>query len=441
MRKYLGNRMGILFIIAMLLAVSVLFNINLRKKTVSLSSKTTGKTVVNMWLKASQTGTTLLYQVNKYNDENTDNIFINLKIYKEDYNNLLTTSMACNDGPDIFQYTSYDLIKNNHILDLSKLSIDKSIIGSRDYIYYNTEPVGTKYTDDTVKLFVNKDLLKKAGIENPKINCWQDVLDICKEIKQSNPKIIPFGFQYNNYESLKGSFGVPSEGNNNIYSSFYNYKTGKYDYSQMKNILDIYADMYQNGYISKDFNELNVDKLRYDFYSGNTAIMIGSYLDKSLFSTNLSLFFNVGIYDVPSAAGSKAENFSISANNFMCVNKDAETSGKLAAIKKVYSWFFSQDNLTQLFKTKQALPSILENRDNAEDVYNIFNTKLKDEEYDPSPFIPLDILKIKDLINDSIKNRGNLNKNLDKIINITEDNANLRIKENGIDINNYIKQD
>lgn len=441
MKKYIRNRAEILFVIIAVLLVSAIFNINLRKKTISLPQKMEGKTVVNMWLRSSQVGTTLQYQTNRFNDENKDNIFINLNIYKEDYNNLLNTSIACDDGPDIFQYTSYDLVKNNQILDLRKLSIDKTIIGSQDYIYYNDEPIGTRYTDDTVKLFINKDVLKNAGIKNSEISSWQDVLNICEKVKQNNQNVIPFGFRCNNYESLKGSFGVPSEGNNNIYSSFYNYKTGKYDYSQMKNILNIYSYMYEKGYISKDFNKLDDEKLRYDFYSGKVAVMIGSYMDKAMFSTNLSLPFNVKVYDMPSATGSKTEDYSILNNNFMCVNNNIIDVGKLEAVKEVYSWFFSQDNLKQVFKTKQEIPSILKDRNNEDDLYNIFNLKLENEKYDPSPFIPMDISIIKNLIEDSIKNRKNINANIDKIIKITGDNIDLRAKQNNINISYYIKQD
>lgn len=441
MKKHIRKIKYILLIIAVLLIVSAIYNIKLRGESVTQSSENDGKKVVVMWLKASPIGTTLQYQVNKFNDENTDNIFIDLKIYHEDYDNLLTTAMACDQGPDIFQYTDYDLIKSDHILDLSKLDIDNKIIGKNDYIYYNNIPVGTKYSDDTVKLLINKDILKESGIKTDNINTWQDILRICKELKENNKDIIPFGFQYSTYQSLLGSFGAASIGENNIYSSFYNYKTGKYDYSQIENILSIYAYMYKNGYIPEDFDKLDADKLRYEFYSGSIAMMIGSYQDKALFSTNLSVPFAMMVFPIPSSTGDHKKEFIVSDSNFLCVNNDILNSDKMEAVKSVYSWFFSQDNLTQLFKTKQILPSILKKRDNEEDNYNIFNVKLEEEKNDPTPFIPLDITDIKVLITNSIKNGETINKNLNSIVKIIEDNFNLRIKQSNLDIKYYIKQD
>jgi multiple sugar transport system substrate-binding protein len=440
-KKFIYNNLILLFIIIVLLVNSIIFKINLPSVKAENFRTKDGKIIISMWLKFSDMNNAITYQVNKYNDENKDNVFIDLKIYKEDYNNLLTTAMACDKGPDIFQYTAFDFIKNDNLLDMRKLNLDESVIEKNDYVYYNDTPVGIRYIENNVKLLINMDMLKKAGIKQTEVKNWNDLLSICKEIKSKDSDVTPFGFAYDTYENLRGSFGMPSEGKDSIYSSFYNYKTGKYEYSDIKNILGIYSNMYDKGYISNDFNNLTSDKLRKDFYSGKTAMMIGTYYDKSMFSTDVSLPFKLGIFDLPSVYNYNTENYSISNNNFLCANKMAIQQGKLEAMKKVYSWFLSQDNLNEIFKTKEALPCVLKQRDNKEDVNNAFNAKLKTERFDPSNFIYLDISKITGLIEDSIRNGKNIDDNVSKInkfININTDNE---VKLKKMDLKYYINKD
>lgn len=426
MKKYVRNKIEMLIVIAILITISVNFNINMKKTANYIEPQQVGKNVVNIWLKASQITTIIRYQVNNFNDDNKDNIYINLNVYDKDYDNLLTTAMASGKGPDIFQYTNYDIVKNNYALDLRKLHIDDKIIGKEDYIYYNDIPIGSKFTDNKAMLIINKNIFDKNNIKISKISTWQDVLNICERLKERNLKITPFGFRYNSFEAFETSFGVPSQGSNNIYSTFYNYKLGKYDYNQMKNILNTYAYMYKQGYIAKDFEKITEDKLRYDFYSGNVAFIIGSFEDKSFFSTSIALPFDIEIFDVPSATGTSTEKFNISQNNFVCVNSSVLTTDKMYAVNKVYSWFFNKSNLKQLSGTKQVIASVLNG--------NIG----KDENKDPTPFIPLDSTNITKLIEDSIKNKENINQNLTKIVKITDDNFKLRVQENNINIDEYI---
>lgn len=442
MRKYIHNNLILFFIVLVILTASAIYKINMTPSEAENIKTEDGKFNINMWVKSGDMDSTLKYQVQKYNDENKDNIFINLKTYKEDYYNLLATAMASDKGPDIFQYaSSFDLIKNDNLLDLRNLNISESVIGSGYYVYYNDIPVGTRYVENNVKLLVNMDMLKKAGIKSSEIKSWNDIMSICEKIKSSNPAVTPFGFAYDTYENLQCAIGVPSEGSSSIYSSFYDYKTGKYECSYAKNILSIYSLMYDKGYIADDFNKLTSNKLRYDFYSGRTAMMIGSYDDKAMFSTNVSLPFKLGILPLPSAVNGTAPNYSISNNNFMCVNKMTVSQGKLEAVKKVYNWFFSQDNLTQLFKTKEALPCVLKDRVNKEDINNEFNTDLKIERYDPTNFINLDISRITGFIEDSIRNGKNLDSNISKIDKIINTNTDNEVKIKNINLKYYTNKD
>lgn len=299
-----------------------------------------GKSVVTLWLKESYYSENVKNIVDKYNLENNDNIYIDYHSYGADYFNLLRLAMMTSDGPDIFQFGFYDFLKNDELYTLNDLGIDYGKASDDNVFYYKGKPMGIKVAGNTVKFIWNKEMFEQAGLDPEKgPENWNDVMEYARAIKKKFPQVIPFEFPAAGFYDLKVSIGEPSVNQGDIYTSFWDYKNGKYDYSYSKDILTIYNQMYNEDLISKNFSNIDKKKVREDFFDNKTAMAISVYEDKTYFLTNRFLDFNMGVSSLPKLYGADDENYYFVEDvNCLVANKNEKN---IDAVRKVYQWFLN----------------------------------------------------------------------------------------------------
>lgn len=313
-----------------------------------------GKEVVTLWLKESYYSPSISESVERYNSNNTDNIYIDYHTYGSDYFNLLRLAMMTKDKPDIFQFGFYDFLKNDELYTLNDIGIDYSKANDNNVFYYKGKPMGVKVAGNTVKFIWNKEIFAKAGLD-PNIGPknWDEVIAFSRKIKEKLPNVVPFEFPAAGYYDLKVSLGEPSVNQGSIYSSFWDYKSGKYNFSYSKDILRIYSNMYKENLIPKNFTSKDRKSIRDDIYFKRTAMAISTYEDKTYFLTNRFLDFELGVTELPKLYGADEANYYYAEDvNCLVANKNEEN---LRAIRKVYQWLLDvclTNNETNILKYK-----------------------------------------------------------------------------------------
>ncbi|MGL6200875.1 MAG: ABC transporter substrate-binding protein [Lachnospiraceae bacterium] len=123
-----------------------------------------------------------------------------------DYRTWLTTQFSAGEGPDIYTGILYDIVSdysNGWLYNFKDLYQAESAydpgqawkdtlpdtILERMYIDNNTVP-GYPSSTSVVRIFCNKDLFEKAGVEIP--TTWEEFLAACEKLKESG--VTPFGF-------------------------------------------------------------------------------------------------------------------------------------------------------------------------------------------------------------------------------------------------------
>lgn len=381
------------------------------------------KIVVNLWIKKSDISTLRKYQIEKFNESNKDNIYIILKQYGKDYYNALRTTLASgNQSPDIFQYGFNTLIKNKKIASLNDINFDKSKVDASSIIKYENTPLGVKLTDTNVKMIWNKEIFKNAGLnpDNPP-KTWDEIIDYSLKIKSKVPGVTCFGFPLKNTRDMHISIGEPSVNSGNIYTSFWNYKEGKYDFSYSKNIIEIYNKMYKMNLIENNFDKNSSERIKSQFAQGNIAMMISTFDDKSYFSNVVPLNFPMGIQNVAQVGKNKNQYYYIENNDFLVINKESlKKNNKKNAINKVYEYLLSENVNNQVIKTKYKLPLNLKNANMKNDIYNGYNdvNNFYNANLDPTIFLDMnsesyevnlfvDAIKGKIMVNSAIANLNN----------------------------------
>lgn len=367
-----------------------------------------GKTIVSVWLKDSTEVETRVNQIDRYNDENKDNIFINLKVEGKSYDNLLKTALATSDKPDIFEYGYSDLYKYERIMNMEQFGLDIDKIGKENFLYYKKKPMGVKILGNNVKLIWNKEMLKGAGIDpesQPKT--FEELLDYGIKIKKAYPNVVPFEFPATTMGELQIAIGEMSVNKGSIYTTFWDYKTGKYNFDYSKDILNIYSKMYSLGLLDKEFADKNKGNLRRDFASQKAAMIISTFEDKNYFDNVMPLSFSMGISDLPKIDLKDTQNYYYTENySCLVVNSDIKNEGKnKAAIKKVYELFLDREINNQILASKKALPIFMDKKVQENDIYKEYNndTNFRNELFDPTSFINYKEKITRQLFYDAIK--------------------------------------
>ncbi|GAA0718393.1 hypothetical protein GCM10008905_05200 [Clostridium malenominatum] len=403
------------------------------------------KTIVRLWAKKSVISPTRSYQIDKFNIENKDNIHIIFEEYKEDYYNALRTTLAAGHGADLFEYGYSTLMKNNQIADLNSLGMNLENIDKSNVVYYKDMALGIKLFENSGKLIWNKEIFKKAGIDpNKPPTTWEEVTDYALKIKKAFPEVTPFAFPIKEYEDMKISIGEPSVNNGSLYTTFWDYKKGEYNFNGAKDILSVYNKLYDSGFIDEEFDKKSKNQLRGEFYRGEIAMMISTFEDKGYFSNILPLSFDIGIKDIiQTNKGEKNKYYYTTNSNFLVVNSEAiKENKKREAVKKVYEFLVNEDANREILETRYAMPLNLKSKEVKNDIYKEYNNleKYYSESYDPTLFLSRNSRAEINLVLEAIRGNKTVDAAIEELNKQYKNYCKFAVEKEGFDFKYYIEK-
>ncbi|RAV01689.1 ABC transporter substrate-binding protein [Paenibacillus sp. YN15] len=270
--------------VAAMMAVTALAGCSSAAPNVSAASKGGEKTTIKVWTINRHDQDYMKAAIEKFNKENKDNIVADYQVYAENFNQSLDIALSTNEGPDVFfdggtAYTDHlpkgDLAPlDKYLTDSYKKRFGEGVfiegINMQDGKIYSLPAIGT-----TPRLFYNKYIFAKAGIANPPATLDEMAAD-AKLITEKLKKDGIYGFAAN----LKSPTSALSRSLDYILmrsggvESGYDFKTGKYDFSSYKPILNAYRDMFVSGAFFPGSISLDIDPLRTQFAAGKIGMYI-----------------------------------------------------------------------------------------------------------------------------------------------------------------------
>jgi multiple sugar transport system substrate-binding protein len=279
--------------------------------------------------------------------------------------------------------------------------------------------LGVKLMETNAKMIWNKEIFKEAGLDpNKPPKTYEELIDYSLKIKEKFPNITPFAFPIGEYEDMKTSIGEPSVNEGSIYTSFWDYKKGTYNFNYAKDILNVYKEMYSKNLLAKDFASKSRNQMRSEFYRGDIAMMISTYEDRGYFSNILPLNFEMGIQDIIQTGDNPNVYYYVTNSNFLVANKYAiSDKKKREAIKEVYDYMVSEDVNKEVMESRNALPLNVKTTKIENDIYSEYGdvSKFKNETYDPTLFLSRDSAYEIGLIVDAIKGNDSVDDAINKL--------------------------
>lgn len=266
-------------------------------------------TTITYWVNDRHDSEYMTEMVEKYNKENTDNIYIDMQIITDDYENMISLAYTGGTAPDIIgqSVTLKNFVDNDMLVPLNDY-IDADEEYQKVNEPYEHAYEGLNYMDGNlywvysgmrsgVRIEYNKDLLEKSGYtEIPKT--LDEYIDMAKKITEDgNGEYYGIGFTSSSPFERQLEMMAQVSG---IY--YYDYVNGKFDFSGYKEILEKGKRFIDEEIAYPD--QQGVDNMRALFAEGEFALWGNASQEAGVFTSQLPIEdFEWGVAEVTSLDG------------------------------------------------------------------------------------------------------------------------------------------
>ena len=254
--------------------------------------------------------------IEEFNATNDKNIYIDFQVYADNYSQMLDLAFSTNTAPDVYQLAGTDPIEvvvkeKGQLLDLAPYMDDEyrarfgegafveGINALGDGIY------SLPYTASAARLFYNQDIFDRVGIDGPPQTLDELVADAKLVTEQLGSEGI-YGIA-GNFKSAASSVArsidmiVMRSGGTR---GGFDYKTGTYDFSSYKPVLEAFKEMFATGVSFPGSESLDIDPLRTQFAAGNIAMYISiSHAEPGVYASQFPTDANWNCAQLPTVNG------------------------------------------------------------------------------------------------------------------------------------------
>lgn len=329
------------------------------------------KTVVTVWTKDRHDAAYQTARVKAYNENNTDNIRVEYKTFSDNYLQALDSAFQSNAAPDLMAYTDqvfYQFYSQGRFADLSPY-MDGEFCRTFGAVFLEGVNVweGACYfvptCATTPRLFYNKNILQRAGIEAPPVT-MEEMIEDCRLITQQLGSEGIYGFAAN-FNSAKSAIdrSLIEQGNRQLgIKAGYDFKNGCYNFSPYAELLEQWRVLLSAECAYPRCAELDIDPLRQMFADGKIGMYI-SYIhsEAGVYQRQFPMADEWGCTLLPTGQGVVAGAQNYSLNNGYLLNRGCEHP---EAAWKVYRALFADvEDLTEYYESGYGVsivPQVLE---------------------------------------------------------------------------------
>ncbi len=255
--------------------------------------------------------------IEEFNATNDKNIYIDFQVYADNYSQMLDLAFSTNTAPDVYQLAGTDPIEvvvkeKGQLLDLAPYMDDEyrarfgegafveGINALGDGIY------SLPYTASAARLFYNQDIFDRVGIDGPPQTLDELVADaklVTEQLGSEGIYGIAGNFTKSAASSVARSIDMIVMRSGGTRGGF-DYKTGTYDFSSYKPVLEAFKEMFATGVSFPGSESLDIDPLRTQFAAGNIAMYISiSHAEPGVYASQFPTDANWNCAQLPTVNG------------------------------------------------------------------------------------------------------------------------------------------
>lgn len=338
-------------------------------KAVASAEKADNKEVqvVTVWSDNAHEQTVREAQVEEFNKTigKEMGIQIDYTVYGSDYADVINIALAANDGPDLFRpstNTFAGFVDAGYVVPISELEGSEELLG----LYDKDELiVGDQIFDDKVytlpyslqsyKMIINRDLFDRVGIKDAPTT-WDEVREDARLITEATN-----GEAYGYFLALQSGWSL----DHYIYSASaaslghfgYDAVSGSYKYSDALPIVNNILGMIEDGSVFPGYENMDTDTARAQFSAGHIGIVMAASFDVAVYTEQFPAVCNWVVCDPPAIEESGYPyKEMVAAVDLLCVAKKSLEAADTSKIAKVLEWFYSDENLVEMYEQGMYIP-------------------------------------------------------------------------------------
>lgn len=309
-------------------------------------------------------------RVKQFNEENKGKIEVELKVMSENYYQAVDIAFTSNQAPDILRVGEGNFLNiskkgyleplNDYMSDEMKKQYAPVLVEGLNTL--NGKTYSLPNFGYTKRLIYNVDMFEKAGIKNPPTTL-QEMVEVAKKITEVGKKDGVYGFAANlkNPKSALDRSLVAMSDLSGVSGFGYDFKTGKFDFSGQKPIVQAWRQMMQDGSFLPGSEALDIDPLRAQFAEGKIGMYISVSAEVGVYKDQFPAKIKWASAPVPTIDGSKPGAASLGNAGFWLAV--ASTSKHKEEAYKFLSYMHDTNFLTQYHEKGLGLslvPAVLE---------------------------------------------------------------------------------
>ncbi len=340
------------------------------------------KTVITIWSKDRHDADYVQQKIDEYNETNTDNIEVNYQLYTDNYVQAIDMAVQSGEMPDILVYQEQMFDKyvgEDQWADLYEFMDDDMKEYFKDVIYegYN-ELDGKLYfiptTGTTCRLFYNKEIFERVGIENPP-ETLEELVEDAKLITSELSGEGIYGFAENMKSASSGlsrsmTVGLQRETGTQL---GYDFAKGEYDFTTWADDLALWTEILSDECAFPGCESLDIDPLRTQFAAGKIGMYMSySHAEPGVYANQFPMDSDKwDCAPIPTAGGVENGKQYFSATSSYVLN--AKSENLETAYKVYHDIFTTEDYLIGYYEGGYGvsiIPSVLEKAEPSEDFKN-----------------------------------------------------------------------
>jgi multiple sugar transport system substrate-binding protein len=289
------------------------------------------KVKIKVWTMNRHDADYMTGMVNQFNKQNKDNIEIVYRIYSDNYQQTLDLAYVTGEAPDVFMDATGVYEKRLPAGEISPLNsyltpAFKKRFGNGSFLeginiekgkIYSLPAIGT-----TPRLIYNKNIFTKAGIKAPP----KTLKEMVKDAQLISSKLAKDGI-YGFAQNLKSPSSGLSRSVDYIMMRSggvregYDFKTGKFDFSGYKPILQAYKAIFTSNAAFPGCESLDIDPLRTQFAAGKIGMYISwTHSEPGVYQNQFPTKEEWDMAPLPTINGVKGSNRINLAGRFWLMN-------------------------------------------------------------------------------------------------------------------------
>ncbi len=323
--------------------------------------------VVTVWSDNAHEQTVREAQVEEFNNTigKELGIRIDYTVYGSDYSDVINVALMSNEGPDLFRpstSTFAGYVNAGYAVPISELNGSEKLLS----LYDKDELiVGDQIFDDKVytlpyslqsyKMVINRDLFDLAGIKDaPKT--WDEVRKDAKLITEATN-----GEAYGYFLALQSGWTLDhyifSAASGALGHFGYDAVSGSYKYSDGLPIVNNILGMIDDGSMFPGYENMDADTARAQFAAGHVGIAMAASFDVAVYTEQFPAVCKWEVCDPPAldADGYDYKEM-VTAVDLLGVAKKALDAPDTSKIATVLEWFYSDENLVDMYEQGMYIP-------------------------------------------------------------------------------------